>query len=421
MNGKKRILMIADADSFWTRRLMEHLLLPAGYELVLFPIWGDGGKYADFYRANGVTVYHDRHTLPVIRHIPRLRMWARIALNARDLKRLGPFDIVHNHYLSQRDLALGRLVGRRFHAHWACSFWGSDLLRASPLALRRMRPYLRLCDAISVHSELNRTMIRRVYGEEIAQKTTLLYFGQTGYADIDRARERFTPAQCRARFGIAPDRFVVCVGYSASSAQQQLEVLEALQLLPAERLRRMTLVLQQTYGENDPAYVARTRELAGRLPCQTVVLTQFLGPEDSAMLRLSADVFILAIRTDAFSASMQEYLYAGACVLKGAWAGLSPAGGHGDRAGILPRLCRYTRAGGARHGRSAHRPCARAARALPPPLLLGGRAGELAVPLPLITFRRWAGPSACSAIRWRGCTSGAAVPFSCVCTRNRAS
>ena len=77
-------------------------------------------------------------------------------------------------------LALGRLVGRRFHAHWACSFWGSDLLRASPLALRRMRPYLRLCDAISVHSELNRTMIRRVYGEEIAQKTTLLYFGQTG-------------------------------------------------------------------------------------------------------------------------------------------------------------------------------------------------------------------------------------------------
>lgn len=321
MDGKKRILMIADADSFWTRRLMEHLLLPAGYELVLFPIWGDGGKYADFYRANGVTVYHDRHTLPVIRHIPRLRMWARIALNARDLKRLGPFDIVHNHYLSQRDLALGRLVARRFHAHWACSFWGSDLLRASPLALRRMRPYLRLCDAISVHSELNRTMIRRVYGEEIAQKTTLLYFGQTGYADIDRARERFTPAQCRARFGIAPDRFVVCVGYSASSAQQQLEVLEALQLLPAERLRRMTLVLQQTYGENDPAYVARTRELAGRLPCQTVVLTQFLGPEDSAMLRLSANVFILAIRTDAFSASMQEYLYAGACVLKGAWLG----------------------------------------------------------------------------------------------------
>ena len=204
MSDKKRILMIADADSFWTRRLMEHLLLPAGYELVLFPIWGDGGKYADFYRATGVTVYHDRHTLPVIRRIPRLRMWVRIALNARSLRRLGPFDIVHNHYLSQRDLALGRLVARRFHAHWVCSFWGSDLMRASPLALRRMRPYLRLCDAISVHSELNRDMIRRVYGEEAARKTTLLYFGQTGYADIDRVRAlhaRPVPRALRHRAG----------------------------------------------------------------------------------------------------------------------------------------------------------------------------------------------------------------------------
>jgi len=28
---------------------------------------------------------------------------------------------------------------------------------------------------------------------------------------------------------------------------------------------------------------------------------------------------VQSIKTDAFSASMQEYLYAGACVLKGAW------------------------------------------------------------------------------------------------------
>ncbi len=149
----------------------------------------------------------------------------------------------------------------------------------------------------------------------------MLYFGQNGYRDIDDVRARYTPAQCRARFGIAPERFVVCVGYNASSAQQQLEAVQALSLLPPERLKRMTLVLQQTYGENDPAYVAKTRELAGRLPCQTVVITQFLGPEGSAMLRLSADVFVLCIKTDAFSASMQEYLYAGACVIKGAWLG----------------------------------------------------------------------------------------------------
>lgn len=315
----KRMLMLSDADGFWTVRLLQHLVLPAGYEVVLFPIWGDSGKYADFYRENGVTVYHDPHRLPVIRHIPRLRMWARIGLNARDLARLGPFDVVQNNYLSQRDLALGGRLARRFHARWVASFWGSDLLRASPKALAQMKPYLESADVISVHNRLNVDFIQKTYGDAVAQKTRLLYFGQTGYADIDAARAKYTRAQCRARFGIREDAFVVCVGYSASTAQRQYEIVEALAALPQERLRRMTLVLQQTYLEDDPAYAARVRELAKSLPCQTVALTSFLGPEDSAMLRLCADVFILAIRTDAFSASMQEYLYAGACVLKGSW------------------------------------------------------------------------------------------------------
>ena len=131
--------------------------------------------------------------------------------------------------------------------------------------------------------------------------------------------EKHGRERCREFFGIKPENLAVSIGYSASSAQQQLEALEAIAKMPEERLRRLTLILQQTYGENDPDYIRKTRELATSLPCQTVVLTQFMGPEESAMLRLSADVFVQSIKTDAFSASMQEYLYAGACVLQGAW------------------------------------------------------------------------------------------------------
>ena len=315
----KRLLLIADADGFWIMRLLKYMLLPEGWEVVLFPIWGDGGKYADFYRENGVTVYHDPHTLPGIRHIPRARMWARIALNARDLIKMGPFDVVHNCYLSQRDLALGWRVAKHFGAYWAAGFLGSDLMRASALALRRMKPYLEKCSAISVHNQLNVDAIRTAFGERIAQKTHLIYFGQMGYGDIDQARAKYTREQCRASFGIEPGRFVVCAGYNASSAQHQLEMVEALARLPESRLQNMALVLQQTYCEDDADYIAKTREAAIRLPCQTVVLTHFMGPEESAMLRLSADLFLLAIQTDAFSASMQEYLYAGACVIKGSW------------------------------------------------------------------------------------------------------
>ncbi|MEG0124854.1 MAG: hypothetical protein RR816_02105 [Clostridia bacterium] len=96
-------------------------------------------------------------------------------------------------------------------------------------------------------------------------------------------------------------------------------MLESLRVLPAERFDNMAIILQQTYSENDPDYTHRVRECAHSLPCQTVVLTQFMNGTESAFLRLAADVFVHAIITDAFSASMQEYLYAGACVLKGAW------------------------------------------------------------------------------------------------------
>ena len=321
---RKRVLVIADSDNLWTKRHLENLVLPAGYEVVVFPIWGDGGMYADFYREEGVTVYHDKHTLPLIRLIPRLRMWARIWANARALYKLGPFDIVHNQYLSQRDLGLGFLVARRFRARWVCGFWGSDLLRSADVALNRMRPFLRRCDIVTVHNANHVEIIRNRFGADVAAKTRTIFFGLNGYADIDAARTRCTREECRAHFGIKPGRFVVAVGYNACSAQQQLEVLKAMALMPYDRLSRITLVLQQTYNENDPEYVARVREFAGRMPCQTVALTRFMGPEESALLRLSADVFILAITTDAFSASMQEYLYAGACVIRGAWLNYPP-------------------------------------------------------------------------------------------------
>ena len=316
-----KILLIADSDALWTKRAVEYLLLPAGYEIVIFPIWGHKGQFDDYYREHGVTVYKDSHRLPVIRLIPRVRMWARIALNARDLAKLGPFDVVHNHYLSQRDLALGLRVSRRFHARWVCTFWGSDLLRASDRALRQMLPYLRRCDRLTACNERMRDKLRQSCGEELYQKTRMTIWGQDGFAAIDGILSNETREDCRAHYGIRPGNYVVSIGYSADNAQHQLEVVEALSALPKETLSHMTLVLQQTYVKRAPAYMERVRQAAEALPCQTVVLRDFLDLTETARLRLCADLFILAISTDAFAASMQEYLYAGAVFLMGDWLG----------------------------------------------------------------------------------------------------
>ena len=315
----KRMLVIGDADALWTKRYIEHIPLKAGYEVVLFPIWGTQGKYDDFYREAGVTVYRDEHTLPVIRHIPRVRMWARIWLNARKLRELGPFDVVQNHYLSQRDLALGYMVAKAFHARWACCFWGSDLLRATPRMLEQMRPYLEKCDWIHADYGKLPEHLTRVYGPEMGAKARVVDFGHVGYSCIDQVRAQADHAQCKAHFGMDPDSFVLCVGYSASSAQQQLPVLEALSTLPKETLEKITVVLQQTYCMDDPDYVQKTRDYAAALPCKLLVLTEFMNDVETAWLRLASDMFILPITTDAFCATLSEYIYAGSIVVRGDW------------------------------------------------------------------------------------------------------
>lgn len=320
----RRMLVIADSDSFWTKRFLENVALWQGYEIVLFPIWGNQGKNDGFYARHGITVYQDRHTLPVIRHIPRVRMWARIWANARSLLKLGPFDVVHNHYISQRDLALGALVSRRCGARWVATIWGSDFLRVSPAEKRRMAPLLNRCHFVHTVTSLIGDQLLACCGQGLRNRLVLADFGQDSYRLMDEMRRTMTRADCKRSYGMDPDSFVLCVGYSASAAQQQLQVLQALRALPRETLSKITLVLQQTYCVDDPGYLRQTHEAAARLPCRTVIMTEFMNDEQCARLRLAADAFVLAIRTDALSSTMLDYLYAGACVLAGSWLEYPP-------------------------------------------------------------------------------------------------
>jgi len=316
----KRILLITDVGSFWSKRYVENLLLPNGWEVVIFPIWEQEGRFDGYYHDNGVTVYRDTHKLPVVRRVPRIRMWARIAANARALRKYGPFDVIHNHYLSQRDLALGDRLHQAFpEAKWVCSFWGSDLMRSTGVELRHMKRYLANCDHLTVHSSLHVQRVHEVFGEQIAQKTALVYFGQRIFEDIDRVRASTNKAACKEHFGLPADKPVICLGYNASPTHKHLELLKRLKTLPEETLKGWSLVLQMTYGSFDDSYFNTVREAAESLPCHALVLTEFMDGTESAYLRLAADAFVLAIPTDAFSASLQEYLYAGARVLRANW------------------------------------------------------------------------------------------------------
>ena len=246
-----RILLIGDPDSLWIKRYVENVLHPAGWHTVIYPIYGWKGGYGEAYARMNTLIYKDEHRLPVIGRIPKVRMWARIYANAASLKALGPFDAIHCHYLLVADFALGQVTARQQNAPLVATFWGSDLLRAEESALRRMAKGLSQCRRISVFNQEHVERIRQLYGEETAAKTVVLDFGEVVFPCIDKVEAQGGRAAAKAHWGIDENQLVVCVGSSASKAQQQLPALEAIAQLDEATLRRITLILQHTYAHDD--------------------------------------------------------------------------------------------------------------------------------------------------------------------------
>ncbi len=315
----KRMLLIGDPDSLWIKRYIENVLHPAGWETVVYPIYGWKGGYREEYARMGVTIDHGNHTLPVLGRIPKVRMWAKVYACAAALKQLGPFDAVHCHYLSVVDLALGRVMAKQQNAPLTATFWGSDLLRTEESTLRRMERHLRACRRITVFNPEHVERICRLYGDEMAQKTLVLDFGEGVFPWIDKIMEEGGRMAAKKHLGIDPDRLTVCIGSSASEAQQQLPALRAMAAMDEATLRRLTIILQHTYAHDDPANETAVQDFLRGMPCESLILTDFLNDEESAWLRCAADVYLHTIRTDAFSSSMKEYLYAGARVAYGGW------------------------------------------------------------------------------------------------------
>ena len=158
----KRILLIGDPDSLWIKRYVENVLHPAGWQTVIYPIYGWKGGYGEAYARMNTTIYKDQHRLPIIGRIPKVRMWARVYANAASLKKQGPFDAVHCHYLSVVDLALGHVMAKQQHAPLAATFWGSDLLRTEEATLRRMRNGIQACRRVTVFNQEHVERIRQL-------------------------------------------------------------------------------------------------------------------------------------------------------------------------------------------------------------------------------------------------------------------
>ncbi len=141
----------------------------------------------------------------------------------------------------------------------------------------------------------------------------ILRFGLPVFEELDKLGT-CSNLHAKNSLGFNTDKFLVAVGYGATPNQRHFEVLESLAKQSRFDEIPVEFVVPLQYG--DKAYAEKISKICKDLfqPKSNIditTLTNFHDPKTSAKMRLATNCLINHSKTDAFSGTVQETLYAG--------------------------------------------------------------------------------------------------------------
>lgn len=210
------------------------------------------------------------------------------------------------------------------------TLWGSDIMRASDDKIKRMAEGFDKCRLIKCAEGLYQKMVQ-CYGNRYEGKRRNLMFGTSDFDNINRMPdEKIAPIK-QALYGDTQGRIIVACGYNGITAQNHLEMIEALNKLPQTLKDTVFVVLQMTYSAQ-PKYLQQVRERMEQTDIPFVLLDHFLSEEEIVVVRKTADLVVNIQDTDAFAGSIRAHLYCNSVVLVGDWL---PYGIYLNKAGVV--------------------------------------------------------------------------------------
>lgn len=203
-----------------------------------------------------------------------------------------------------------------------CSFWGSDLMRETGIRnVFYVKKALEKADIITIQNAELAEMLYCKYGREFKDKTKLIQFTihTEVYNYIDAMRDDMERINFfKSYYKIPYHKKVIVVSHNASAANNHFKILQSLEILPAEIVSKILVLIPLGYGRNEN-YIKSLESYKKSSTLQIVMLHQFLGPEETALLRICTDIMIQMPISDALSGAMTEVLYAGKQVYVGSW------------------------------------------------------------------------------------------------------
>ncbi|TDO77462.1 hypothetical protein EV143_104226 [Flavobacterium chryseum] len=229
------------------------------------------------------------------------------------------YQIFHFHFCTPENLKYLYFLSKNSKS--ICSFWGSDLLRATgPSNVFYVQLALEKASIVTVQTRELAEVLFCKYGRNLTQKTQYLPFTISTkiYESIDKYKLDFKVIEdFKIKYKIPVDRKVIVISHNAFKENNHIKVLEELNKISNSIKKEITVVLPLAYGR-DEKYINKLKAIKIENIEITLILDYF-DSNEIALLRLATDIMIQMPISDALSGTMTEVLYAGNKVIAGSW------------------------------------------------------------------------------------------------------
>lgn len=225
------------------------------------------------------------------------------------------YHLINIHFIS-KDSITYLFILKLFGIKVMITPWGSDVYRCAENDIRLLKIIYRMADFVSIPKiNFRKDIIDKFKFDE--SKIIDMGFGSEVISEIINYNKNRN--ETLLNFGLPTDSFIIACGYSANKEHKHLEFLEQISNIKESLPKSTVLLFQMTYGPDRGAYVNLIEEKAKQVGIKSIFLKDYLENDTIAHIRLIVDIFIHLQPSDAFSASLQEYLLTSTLCINGKW------------------------------------------------------------------------------------------------------
>lgn len=235
---------------------------------------------------------------------------------------LKKYDMFHFHYASPYFLYPIKYIPD--NKVKLISIWGSDLFQTA--GVKNYSDQLEAfekADFIIINTIEKREIFLSKFGRHFLDKIRIANFGlpDCKFERMDKYKNPDTVIKFRKKYGIEGEKYLIGIGYNASSKQRHIEIIKTLNKLESRYKEKIQVFIPMTYGLQFESgdYFSKVKAACRDAGLDAVIFDKYMTEEEYFEYNTACDIKLNLRETDSMNAAMLESIYAGNIMVNGAW------------------------------------------------------------------------------------------------------